>query len=886
LKDEPLSPIPGPESGRDRGKRSSRGRLREWIDQRTGIDEVLQESLDERIPGGARLAYVFGSGLLFIFVSQIVTGLCLALYYVPSPMSAHVSVAYIDKEVAAGSFLRSLHSYGSSAMVVVLALHFLQTFLYGSYKGKRELLWISGCILSLLVLGMAFTGTLLSWDQKAYFAGSVGTALVGQVPIIGESFRLLLRGGPSMGALTISRFYVLHVFVIPFLVFSLVAIHMVLFRRAGPAGPPSEDPIAPRMPAETFYPKQVVMDMAFVLVVMGVLGLLAHFVPVRLGPVANPTDSRYLPRPEWYFLPMFQWLKYWEGWRTVIGIVVIPVVLIGLVFLLPFLDRGLERRPWRRAIPVGAVLIVLTGIVGLGVASRLDDARDPSVAAQIGEQNQEEKAFASAAFQPYSASLVSEGVAPPPSDASGGVGRGIFDSRGCAGCHGEKGIGGRGPSLTGVSGKYGPTELAALLERPTAKMKAGGMVPLTMDAAGMSALVSYLVGLGPNGAGSGPTYQLSGPARPGPGEAEPTLNGEMPKSRAGMPAVSEVVGNGKAPKGSPGEGIYQSSGCVACHGEAGRGTTRAPSLRNLDPHFAAGTMASLLRNPTAKMRNGGMAPVTLSDHDLTSLVAYLTSLSPAATTEPQGKAQVAKKEDVEEHSASLPVTTVAEPTQVASQLQRPGEAAGANPASQEGEAVFNAQGCASCHGAGGIGSNRAPALAATSQTMTAFALASVLQHPSSKMRSGGMSPVSLNATDMSALVGYLQSLATRPTAPAAVGTAAAGASPSSGEVVASQQPAKIMSLPPMTENESRGEVIFKARGCAGCHGTNGVAGTAAAPPLAGTGVALAPALLTTMLEHPTARMQHGGMPPVSLSGDELKALVAYIARVSATKLVP
>src|ERR1700674_3636797 len=198
------------------------GRLWKWFDQRTGADQILRSSLDEPIPGGARFAYVFGSALLFIFMSQMVTGLCLALYYVPAPMTAHVSVAYIVKEVAAGSFLRSLHSYGSSAMVVVLLLHFVQTLLYGSYKGKRELLWISGCTLALLVLGMAFTGYLLPWDQKAYFASSVGTNDAGHVPVIGESIRLLLRGGATMGTLTISRFYVLHVFIVPFLLFLFV----------------------------------------------------------------------------------------------------------------------------------------------------------------------------------------------------------------------------------------------------------------------------------------------------------------------------------------------------------------------------------------------------------------------------------------------------------------------------------------------------------------------------------------------------------------------------------------------------------------------------------------------------------------------------------------
>lgn len=181
-------------------------RLKSWLDQRTGVRELMKESLDEPIPGGARLAYVFGSGLLFIFISQIVTGICLALYYVPSAETGHTSVACITKQVAAGAFLRSLHYYGASAMIVAPALHFLQTFLYGSFKGRRELLWISGAVLSLLVLGMGFTGYLLPWDQRAYFATAVGTNIAGQIPLIGDWATRLMRGGDTIGTLTLSRF--------------------------------------------------------------------------------------------------------------------------------------------------------------------------------------------------------------------------------------------------------------------------------------------------------------------------------------------------------------------------------------------------------------------------------------------------------------------------------------------------------------------------------------------------------------------------------------------------------------------------------------------------------------------------------------------------------
>src|ERR1700738_5283119 len=132
-----------------------------WLNRRTGLDSLLRTALDEPIPGGARLAYIFGSGLVFIFISQVITGIFLALYYVPSADHAHTTVAYITKAVTAGSFLRSLHAYGASAMVVVLFLHLSQTYIYGSYKERRELLWLSGCALFGLVLAMAWRGNVL-----------------------------------------------------------------------------------------------------------------------------------------------------------------------------------------------------------------------------------------------------------------------------------------------------------------------------------------------------------------------------------------------------------------------------------------------------------------------------------------------------------------------------------------------------------------------------------------------------------------------------------------------------------------------------------------------------------------------------------------------------
>ena len=192
---EPTSPSSAPDS---QGPASERG-LRNWIEQRTGMNGLLQEALDQPIPGGARYAYIFGSGLLFVFLSQAITGVFLALYYVPSADHAHTTVAYIAKEVAAGSFPRSLHVYGSSAMVIIVLLHISQTFLYGSYKGRRELLWLSGTVLFALVMGMAFTGYLLPWDEKAYFATAVETNVPSEIPVVGNVVKEVMRGGSELG---------------------------------------------------------------------------------------------------------------------------------------------------------------------------------------------------------------------------------------------------------------------------------------------------------------------------------------------------------------------------------------------------------------------------------------------------------------------------------------------------------------------------------------------------------------------------------------------------------------------------------------------------------------------------------------------------------------
>ena len=465
----------------------------DWLDNRTGIRSLLHEALDERIPGGARWAYVFGSGLLYLFLSQVITGVFLALYYVPSSDHAHVTVSFISKVVSSGLFLRSIHAYGATAIIIVLFLHISQTLLYGSYKGRRELLWLTGCFLLALMLGMAFTGYLLPWDQKAYFASAVGTNIISEVPIIGAPLQELLRGGPQMGTLTLSRFFVLHVFVLPGLLIAFIATHVFLFRKAGAAGPIKEDPFHPTLPTQKFYPRQLVMDMAASLLIVVALGLVAYFVPIHLGPEANTSDTSYIPRPEWYYLPIFQWLKIVSGKWSLLGGILLPGLLALLFSAIPFLDRGRERRPWRRPVVVAGFAIFVVCYSSLGALSYHDDTRDLNVAAQLARQRRAEIDYMRQAFRPLSTPSSVPILAPTNVDPVISKGAAIFAAGPCGSCHGNRGEGtAKAPNLIGVGEMYSADRLSYVLHHRTPDMIQGGMPPVNLDKADTDALVAYL----------------------------------------------------------------------------------------------------------------------------------------------------------------------------------------------------------------------------------------------------------------------------------------------------------------------------------------------------------------------------------------------------------
>ena len=313
--------------------------LFDWLDHRTGFRTIKHHLLDEPLPPGTGWAFTFGSLLLFGLTLQVVTGTLLALFYAPTPDHAWDSVRYITTEVRGGHVLRGLHHWGASLVVVTAVIHLARVVLFGSYRAPRELNWIVGLVLLHVILAFGLTGYLLPWDQRAYWATVVTINISKLTPFAGEFVANLLRGGPDIGALTLTRWYGVHVLVLPPALFGLTALHLYLMRRHGISGPITER----QGTRESFFPYQAARDLTVAIVAGVALAALAWQGAPPLEPPADPTAADYIPRPEWYFLGLFQLLKYFPGRLEVVGAIVIPGAVMTLLALLPWIDRARTR---------------------------------------------------------------------------------------------------------------------------------------------------------------------------------------------------------------------------------------------------------------------------------------------------------------------------------------------------------------------------------------------------------------------------------------------------------------------------------------------------------------------------------------------------------------
>jgi len=435
--------------------------LADWLDDRTGFRDLMQEALDEPIPGGARWRYVFGSALAVVFMVQAFTGLLLMTSYSPSSAMAWASVFYISHEMWWGWFIRGVHHFAAQAMVVLLVCHLLQVLWAGAYRQPREFNWWFGMALLFLTLGFSLTGYLLPWDQKGYWATKVATNIMGGAPVAGPYLQKIVVGGSDYGNQTVTRFYGLHVGVLPTLLVLCLAAHVALFRRHGITAPPGSD----TKPTAKFWPEQLFMDTVFCAAVLGlVIFLTIAEGGANLDAPADPSSSDYPARPEWYFLSLFQMLKFFPGSREVIGTIVIPTALLVVMLLLPLLDRVLPAR-LAHFLACGFVFCVVGGAGFLTIQAMKADAGDSSFQAARNKADQARQRAI------YLAGLPDVGIPP---DGSAYVlrrdpltqGRAVLERR-CLGCHFFEGKG-SGTQTASDLGHYGSRAwVRGLLENPT-----------------------------------------------------------------------------------------------------------------------------------------------------------------------------------------------------------------------------------------------------------------------------------------------------------------------------------------------------------------------------------------------------------------------------------
>ena len=337
----------------------------EWLDERTGLPTAIEHFMSEEIPASAGWHQVFGSVALFLFLTQAVTGILLALNYAPTPGDAYNSLKYIVTELTGGRLIRGLHHWGASMMVVIVVLHMVQAFLWGAYKKPREATWMVGVILLLLTLAYALTGYLLPWDNKAYWGTVVTTQISSSAPGAGPYVLRLMGAENGVGAITFARFYTVHVLLLPPATMLLLALHVFLVRKHGITPAPGDE----RLPKKRFFPEQVFKDTAAIFIVFCLLFAMAVAVKVPLGRLADPTDTTYIPRPEWYFLFLFQLLKYMQGPLEILASVVLPTLAVLALLLIPFIDRGAMKRVTKRSAAFAAVVLAALGWTSLTVAA-------------------------------------------------------------------------------------------------------------------------------------------------------------------------------------------------------------------------------------------------------------------------------------------------------------------------------------------------------------------------------------------------------------------------------------------------------------------------------------------------------------------------------------
>ncbi len=559
----------------------------DWLEHRTGLESAVKNFLYEDIPASAGWHQIIGSMAVFFFVIQVFTGSLLAFNYAPTPGEAYNSVKYIMTELTGGPLIRGLHHWGASMMLIIVVLHMIQVFIYGAYKKPREATWMVGVTLLLITLAFGLTGYLLPWDNRAYFGTVVTTQIASQAPIAGPYLLRLLGSQGSVGNVTFSRFYALHTVLLPPLTIILIGIHIYLVRKHGVAAAPGDT-----APKRKFFPEQVFKDTVGVAIAFIILFVMAVVAKVPLERLADPTDTAYIPRPEWYFLFLFQMLKFFKGPLETVGSVVLPGLAVLTLFLVPFIDRGPMIRLGKRTFAISFVILAAIAWTGLTTAAIVTTPKNQE-SADVTETPATETPEAASA--PTANPELPIPAAPAPTLAAWQrlipeelAGLGIFKKQGCMGCHpgaGQKGI---GPDLTRIPpSQRNVAWLVPHFKNPSQIVPGSVMPPVDLPNADLNALALFVLTL-------------------------------TPRNEQAIEAAPDFATQGAT--------VYQANHCNACHQINGVGSALAPALDGVGLRHDRAWLEKHFADPAGVTKGTIMPPYKFTAPDLDAICKYLLQL--------------------------------------------------------------------------------------------------------------------------------------------------------------------------------------------------------------------------------------------------------------------
>jgi ubiquinol-cytochrome c reductase cytochrome b subunit len=464
-------------------------KIGDWFDRRLQLAAPIREAAEHPVPRNtASWFYVFGSAALTIFLLQLVSGILLALIYVPSAGEAWSSLQALNHQVMLGWFIRAMHGWGSNFMVAIVLIHMTQVFLFGAHKYPRELTWVVGVFLLLMTLGMAFTGQIMRFDQDAYWGLGIGASIASRVPIIGPAVVKMMLGGPIIAGATLSRFFALHVFVIPGMLIAFVGLHLLMVLKLGINEWPMPGRIVKRATYDAqyhaltksegapFVPYAIWKDMFFAaFIIVAIAACAYYFGPFGPTGQPDPTIIQTAPKPDYFFLWLYALLSLLPPSLETPFLLIGPVLVIIGLLLLPFLS-GEGEKSWKRR-PI-AVITVLMIAITLGTFTRMAQIApwSPHMNAWSGDPVPDRYIHGTTALERQGAL--------------------VFQAKQCRNCHSLGNTGGqRGPALDSVAVRLTQDQLIRQVIQGGGNMPAYGN---NLSAPETTALVAFLESLHPS----------------------------------------------------------------------------------------------------------------------------------------------------------------------------------------------------------------------------------------------------------------------------------------------------------------------------------------------------------------------------------------------------